>query len=96
MVGKKMNRKDLIQKVAEQTNFTQKQVREILDAILDTIMKEVALSHKITLVGFGTFEQRKRKSRQGTNPNTGKKMMIPETNYVHFKAGKYFDENVNC
>ena len=57
-------------------------------------MEAVAEDNKVTLVGFGSFERRHRKEREGRNPKTGEKMLIPETNVPAFSAGKLFKDKV--
>jgi DNA-binding protein HU-beta len=48
----------------------------------------------VTLVGFGSFEPRQRKAREGRNPKTGAKMKIPAVKVPAFSAGKLFKEKV--
>ena len=57
-------------------------------------MDAVAKGDKVTLVGFGSFEARHRKAREGRNPSTGQPMTIPETTVPAFSAGKAFKEMV--
>ena len=49
---------------------------------------------KVSLVGFGTFETRKRAERNGINPQTKKAIKIPATNAPVFKAGKALKDSV--
>jgi DNA-binding protein HU-beta len=89
-----MNKGDLVDDVAERANVTKKQVDSVVSATLESIMEAVAQGDKVTLVGFGSFEPRNRKSREGRNPKTGKKMNIPETVVPAFSAGKFFKQTV--
>ncbi|NJL83846.1 MAG: HU family DNA-binding protein [Chloroflexaceae bacterium] len=73
-----MNKGELVDKVAERASVTKKQADAVITAIIDTIMESVSAGEKVTLVGFGSFEPRKRKEREGRNPKTGDKMIIPE------------------
>ena len=57
-------------------------------------MEAVSDGDKVTLVGFGSFERRDRKEREGRNPKTGEKMSIPATKVPAFSAGKLFKEKV--
>ena len=57
-------------------------------------MQAVSDGDKVTLVGFGSFERRDRKEREGRNPKTGEKMSIPATKVPAFSAGKLFKEKV--
>jgi DNA-binding protein HU-beta len=89
-----MNKEQLVNAIAAKTTITKKDASKILDALTDTIVEAVASGDKITLVGFGTFEVRERKERQGRNPQTGKPITIPATRIPVFSAGKLFKEKV--
>lgn len=79
----------------KKSNVTQKEAAEVLGALIETIQKTVSKGKKVTLVGFGTFEARKRAARIGRNPQTGKELKIPATTVPAFSAGKKFKEAVN-
>jgi len=89
-----MNKEELVQEVAKKTKLSQKQVAEILSASIQTIEKTVSKGKKVTLVGFGTFEPRKRAARVGRNPQTGAELKIPAKVVPAFTAGKKFKELV--
>ena len=90
-----MNKEELVQEVAKKAKVTQKEAAEIINAFMDTVQKTVAKGKKVTLVGFGTFEARKRAARTGRNPQTGKAIDIPAKTAPVFSAGKKFKEVVN-
>lgn len=89
-----MNKGELIDEIARKADVTKKQADAVLSAALDAIMEAVANGDKVTLVGFGSFESRERKAREGRNPKTGDTMLIPETTVPAFSAGKSFKELV--
>ncbi len=89
-----MNKGELVDVIASQTNSTKSQADAILSATLDTIVDAVADGDKVTLVGFGSFEPRDRAARDGRNPKTGKPLTIPATTVPGFSAGKAFKERV--
>ena len=89
-----MNKGELVDLVAEKATVTKKQADAVLSATLDTIVEAVARGDKVTLVGFGSFESRERKAREGRNPKTGSKMEIPATKVPAFSAGKLFKDRV--
>ena len=89
-----MNKGELIDAVAEKAGVTKKQADAVLSAALESVIDAVATQEKVTLVGFGSFEARKRKAGEGRNPQTGEKMDIPETWVPAFSAGKLFKEKV--
>ncbi|MDD3013043.1 MAG: HU family DNA-binding protein [Candidatus Gastranaerophilales bacterium] len=89
-----MNKEELVKEIAKKAKVSQKQASEILTITLDTIEKTVSKGKKVTLVGFGTFEARKRAARLGRNPQTGKEIKIPAKTVPAFSAGKKFKEIV--
>lgn len=89
-----MNKGELVDKVAEKASVTKKQADAVLTATLEAIVEAVSEGEKVTLVGFGSFERRDRKAREGRNPKTGDKMEIPATQVPAFSAGKLFKEKV--
>ena len=90
-----MNKEELVQEISKKANVTQKEAAEVLSSLVDTIHKTVAKGKKVTLVGFGTFEPRKRAARTGRNPQTGKELKIPAKTVPAFSAGKKFKTVVN-
>lgn len=89
-----MNKGELVDAVAEKASVTKKQADSVISAIVESIMEAVSNGEKVTLVGFGSFESRERKAREGRNPKTGEKMDIPATKVPAFSAGKLFKERV--
>jgi DNA-binding protein HU-beta len=89
-----MNKGELIQKVSDETNMTQKQIDTVLSSLIDTIKNQVASGDKVTITGFGTFEKRHRKARTGRNPRTGEAMQIEASSVPAFSAGKQFKDTV--
>ena len=75
-----------MQQIAQQTGQTQTAVSEVLNSFVSTVQDAVAAGDKVTLVGFGTFQVRKRAARTGRNPKTGNTINIPASKTVAFKA----------
>ena len=90
-----MNKEELVKEVSKKAKVSQKATADILTATLETIQKTVSKGKKVTLVGFGTFEPRKRAARNGRNPQTGKEIKIPAKTVPVFSAGKKFKTVVN-
>lgn len=89
-----MNKGELVDAVASKAEVTKKQADIVISATIESIMEAVSSGDKVTLVGFGSFERRHRKAREGRNPKTGEKMEIPATEVPAFSAGKLFKEKV--
>ncbi len=91
-----MNKAELLSSIAEKSNLTKVESERALNAFLETIQETLAKGDKVQLVGFGTFEARDRKAREGRNPrNPEEKIKIPASKAPVFKAGKSLKEAVN-
>jgi len=89
-----MNKADLIQAVAEKSGLTKKDSASAVDAIFNSISDSLAKGENVQLVGFGTFEVRSRKAREGRNPATGEAIKIKASKAPAFKAGKALKDKV--
>ncbi len=89
-----MNKEELVAEIAKKAKVSHKDATAVLNAWVDTIEKTVAKGKKVTLVGFGTFEPRKRAARTGRNPQTGATLKIAAKTVPAFSAGKKFKELV--
>ena len=89
-----MNKSELVSVVAENSGLTKKDAEKAVSAVFDAITSALVEGDKVQLVGFGTFEVRDRKERQGQNPQTKQAIIIPATKVPAFKAGKTLKEAV--
>ncbi|MBQ3841999.1 MAG: HU family DNA-binding protein [Ruminiclostridium sp.] len=89
-----MTKAELISAIAEKTELSKKDSEKALNALTAVITDTLAKGEKIQLVGFGTFESRDRKAREGINPQTKKKIKIKATKVPAFKAGRALKDAV--
>lgn len=89
-----MNKGELVARIADEVDLSQKQVEHVLTEFLEEIKKQVAKGEKVTLTGFGTFSKRHRKGRVGRNPRTGEEIKIAASSVPAFSAGKQFKDTV--
>lgn len=85
-----MNKFDLIRFAAVRANCTQPVMRQCLEAIISTIIDQVAIGEEVSINNFGVFYRNKRAPRTGRNPVTGDPIPIPARNLPAFKPGKEF------
>ncbi|PKM06893.1 MAG: DNA-binding protein HU [Gammaproteobacteria bacterium HGW-Gammaproteobacteria-4] len=90
-----MNKAELIDAIAGEAELTKADAARALDAAIEVIKKNLKKGNTITLVGFGTFEVRKRGARTGRNPRTGETIKIKASKVPAFKAGKALKDAVN-
>ena len=89
-----MNKSELIAMMAEKADLSKNDAEKALNAFVESVQETVKIGDKISLVGFGIFELRKRESREGKNPRTGEKLTIAACSIPAFKAGKAFKDFV--
>lgn len=90
-----MNKTELINAMAEKSGLKKSVSENVLNAFLETVTETLAKKEKIQLIGFGTFETGKRAEREGKNPQTGEKIIIPAATTVRFKSGKSLKDMLN-
>lgn len=84
-----MNKGELVDAVAAKAEVTKKQADSVISATIEAIMEAVSSGDKVTLVGFGSFESRHRKAREGRNPKTGEKWKFPLPMFLRFLRVNY-------
>ena len=90
-----MNKSDLVAAMSAKTGKTKKESEEALEAFVASVTESLKKGDKVQLVGFGSFEVRKRAARKGRNPQTKEEIKIPASKAPVFKAGKALKDLVN-
>ena len=90
-----MNKAELVEAMAKDSGLSKAAAEKALKALTDTISGELKKKGKIQLIGFGTFETRKRAARSGRNPQTGDTIKIAAATVPAFKPGKALKDLVN-
>ena len=82
-----VNKTQLIDTLAARYEGNRKQAAQALEAVIDTITREVARGEKVAITGFGSFEKRVRDARWVRNPRTGERIKAKKTAIPKFSAG---------
>ena len=90
-----MNKSELINALADKTNLSKKNAEKALNAFVDSISSALVKGDKVQLIGFGTFDVKKRPARTARNPRTGEEIKIKASKAPVFKAGKALKDKVN-
>ncbi len=90
-----MNKKELVESMAEAADISKAAAEKALNGMLMTISVALSKGDKVTLVGFGTFSTVKRTERQAKNPRTGAMIKIPAKTVAKFKPGSKLTDAVN-
>lgn len=89
-----MTKKDIVLKIAEETDIKQVDVKKVVQKTLDHIVNSLSTGETVELRNFGVFKVKTRKARIGRNPKTGTKVPIPERKVVAFKIGMIMKKKV--
>jgi DNA-binding protein HU-beta len=90
-----MNKRQLVNTVAQQTGTSFDRTQQIIYKALDEIIQEVKRGGEVAIQGFGTFRIQERKARKGRNPATGEEMEIQASRNPVFKASSTFKSAIN-
>ena len=90
-----MNKKDLIEYMADAMNTTKADGERMIEAFMDAVTKTLKKGDSVVLTGFGTFSVSRRKARNARNPRTGEIVKVAAKNAPKFKAGKGLKDAVN-
>ena len=89
-----MTKKEIVLKIADETDAKQINVKLIVQKTLDTIIDSLSKGETVELRNFGIFKVKSRKGRMGRNPRTGESIPVPEKKVVTFKPGLVMKEKV--
>lgn len=89
-----MTKKDIVLKIATQTNIKQIDVKRVVQKTLNCIIDSLSEGKKVELRNFGVFKVKQRKGRTGRNPRTGEVVPVPPKKVVVFKPGLIMKDRV--
>ena len=90
-----MNKSELVAAVQEATQLKKKDAEAAVVAFVDTIKEALKKGEKVQLIGFGTFESKKRPARVARNPRTGEEIKVKASKAPVFKASKALKDELN-
>lgn len=90
-----MNRQELVAKMAEKAKIEPKVAEKALAAFMNVTKDALADGEAVQLIGFGSFEVRKRAAREARNLQTGATIHVPARTVPVFRPGKAFKDAVN-
>jgi integration host factor subunit beta len=91
-----MIKSELVQRIAERNgHLYQRDIENIVTAILDEIVKALSRGDRVELRGFGAFSVKARDARVGRNPRTGEAVKVDDKKVPFFKTGKLLRDRLN-
>lgn len=83
-----ITKKDLIDRIAEQTHQKRTTVKKIVQCFLDAVITELREGNRLEFRDFGVFEIKERAPRIAQNPKTLERVPVPAKKTVKFKSGR--------
>lgn len=89
-----ITKKELIDRIADQTGQRRVQVKRVIQQFLDEIINELGSGNRLEFRDFGVFETKVRKARKAQNPKTLEPVEVPEKRTVKFKIGRLMKQKL--
>lgn len=89
-----VTKKDLVDKIAEQTGFKRVMVKKIVQCFLDETINELGRGNRLEFRDFGVFETKSRSARVAQNPKTLERVEVPSKRTVKFKVGRLMKQRL--
>lgn len=90
-----ITKKELIDRIARNTNIRQALVKPVIQSFLDEIVSELARDNRLEFRDFGVFEPKARTARRAQNPKTLEQVEVPAKRIVKFKMGRLMKQKIN-
>ena len=91
-----ITKKDVIDRIAENTNSKRAVVKPVIQSLLDEIIEELAKNNRLEFRDFGVFEPKIRAARKAQNPKTMEQVKVPAKRNVKFKMGRLMKQKLNA
>lgn len=89
-----MNKSELVDRIAKKAKISKVVSRKALDAMIGEVNGALSKGDKVQLIGFGSFEVRRREARMGRNPGTGAAIKIKARKVPYFRPGQALRDKV--
>jgi len=91
-----ITKKEVIDRIAENTNTRRAVVKPVIQSFLDEIIEELAKNNRLEFRDFGVFETKIRAARRAQNPKTMERVQVPAKRNVKFKMGRLMKQKINA
>jgi len=91
-----ITKKEVIDRIAENTNTRRAVVKPVIQSFLDEIIEELAKNNRLEFRDFGVFETKNRAARRAQNPKTMEQVKVPAKRSVKFKMGRLMKQKMNA
>ena len=90
-----VTKKELVERLADQTGLKRQDVRRIVQGFLDEVINELGRGNRLEFRDFGVFDVRERAERVAQNPKTLERVAVPPRKSVRFKVGRLMQQSLD-
>ena len=90
-----MTKADIVELIAEKTGFTNRDVKVVVEGLLQEISNSLVAGNHIEIRGFGTFKVKNHKAKKARNPKTGQEVVVPARKKAFFKVSRELNKMLN-
>jgi integration host factor subunit alpha len=90
-----VTKQKLIESIQNQTDFSKKQSAELVESVMEYIAGSLEKGEDVLISGFGKFQVKEKKARNGRNPATREPMNISARKVVTFKLSGNLKDKIN-
>jgi integration host factor subunit beta len=90
-----VTKKELIERLAEQSGLKRQDVRQVVQGFLDEVINELGKGNRLEFRDFGIFDVRERAERVAQNPKTLERVMVPAKRTARFRVGRLMKQCVD-
>jgi integration host factor subunit beta len=90
-----ITKKELIERIAEQSGLKRQDVRRVVQGFLDEIINELGKGNRLEFRDFGVFDVRERAERIAQNPKTLERVTVPAKRTARFRVGRLMKQCVD-
>ena len=91
-----ITKKEVIDRIAQNTNTRRVVVKPVIQSFLDEIIDELSKDNRLEFRDFGIFETKMRAARRAQNPKTMEQVKVPAKRSVKFKMGRLMKQKMNA
>ena len=90
-----LTRADLCEAVHEEVGLTRQDCSGLVERTLDLIADSLQRGELVKLSGFGVFQVRAKRAREGRNPKTGEPAPIEPRRVIGFRASQVMKARID-
>lgn len=90
-----MNNKEFTAELSRRTGVSVKETTDLIGKLIDEMTQELVEGNAVAILGFGTFDVKKKAERISVSPTTKQRILVPPKLVLSFKPSSLLRDRVN-